>query len=106
MTCANEIHVDDKNTRFIITISDSDCVAINISAYTTLNIIFTKPDGTIVTKTALFVTDGTDGQIYYATVAGDLDQSGVWKIQAYVGSGSSTAFSSNIKIFKVYCNLG
>lgn len=105
MTCTTEIHVGDTNTRFILVISE-DCVAIDISGYTTLNIIFTKPDGTSVTKTALFVTDGTDGEIYYATVSGDLDQAGIWRIQGEVGIGSGTSYRSQIKTFKVYCNLG
>ncbi len=104
MTCVTEIHVDDVNTRFVLTISE-DCLPIDISTYDVLNIIFTKPDGTSVVQTAQFVTDGTDGQIYYSTIAGDIDQAGIWKIQGKVGVGSGTLYRTPVNIFKVYCNL-
>lgn len=104
MTCESQIHVGNKNVDFIITITE-DCLPIDISAATVKLIYFTKPDRSVIVKTALFVTDGTDGQIHYSTVDGDLDQPGLWKIQAYIELGSGSAYSSIIKTFKVFCNL-
>jgi len=80
---SDEIHVDDVGTLFIITIYDGDDV-VDISAATTKQIKFRKSDGTTLTKTATFLTDGSDGKLDYTTVAEDLDVSGSWEIQAFV----------------------
>lgn len=104
MACESQTHVGDKNVDFIITITE-DCVAIDISGASSKVIYFTKPSGEVLTKTALFVTDGTDGLIHYQTVDGDLNESGVWKIQARVDLGSGSSYGTPIKTFKVFCNL-
>jgi len=61
-----------------------------IDAGTGLTIYFRKPDASILEKTATFTTDGTDGKMQYTTVAGDLDQSGLWGIQGKYTIGGST----------------
>lgn len=104
MACESQIHVGNKNVDFVITITE-DCTAIDISGATAKTIYFTKPSGAVLIKTALFVTDGTDGQIHYASESGDLDEGGMWKIQAFVELGSGSAYNSVIKTFKVFCNL-
>jgi len=104
MACESQIRVGDKNVDFILTITE-DCVAINISTATSKVIYLTKPSGEVLTKTASFVTDGTDGLIHYATVDGDLDESGIWKIQARIELGSGSSYGTPIKTFKVFCNL-
>lgn len=104
MTCESQIHVGDKNVDFVVTIME-DCTAIDVSTATTLTIYLKKPSGETLTKTATFVTDGTDGLIHYQSVDGDLDESGVWKIQAQVDMGSGSSYHSIIKTFKVACNL-
>jgi hypothetical protein len=104
MSCESQLHVGDKNFTFQVTVGE-DCLPIDISTSTSKIIVFTKPDGSILEKTALFVTDGTDGKISYSTVDGDIDQAGMWKIQAEVEFGSGSYYHSNIKLFKVMCNL-
>lgn len=98
MSCA-EIHLDDIGTRFTVTIMDDDEV-VDLSSYTTKQIILSKPSGEKLTKTATFLTDGTDGVIYYDSISGDLDEVGLWRIQAILDT-----FHSNISTFKVYRNL-
>ena len=102
---AAEIHKDDIGTRFLITIKDEDDAVKNISTYTTKQLIFKKPSGTLLTKTASFLTDGTDGVIYYTSISGDLDEIGVWKLQAYLHDGSSNYRKSNVGSFRVFENL-
>ncbi len=102
-TCVQEVHLLDIGTVFEVTLKDCD-TPIDISSATTQQIIFRKPDGTSVTKTAIFASDGTDGKLRYVTIADDLDQIGTWKIQAKVEIPSGT-WSSNIDKFKVYSNL-
>lgn len=104
MACESQIHVGDKNVDFVITITE-DCVAVDISGASSKVIYFTKPSGEVLTKTALFVTDGTDGLIHYQAIDGDLNESGVWKIQARVDLGSGSSYGTPIKTFKVFCNL-
>jgi hypothetical protein len=103
VTCVQEIHVGDIGTVFEVELKD--CLTIvNISSATVKQIIFQKPTGEVLTKTAIFSTDGTDGKLRYITVANDLDLAGTWKIQAKVVLPSGT-WSSNVDKFKVYSNL-
>ena len=100
-----EVHKNDIGLTFKVTIKDEDDAVKNISSYSTKQLIFKKPDGTILTKTASFLTDGTDGVIYYTTVSGDLDTVGIWRIQAYINDGSSNYRKSNVGTFNVFDNL-
>lgn len=98
-------HVGDIGTAFILTIKDQDDNIQNVANASSLQIIFLKPDGaTKLTKTATLHTDGTDGKVQYVTVAGDLDQSGTWKVQSRVVIGGADWMSSVSK-FKVASNL-
>lgn len=102
---AEEIHVGDIGTKFLITLKDGSDI-VDISATSTLQIIFHKPDSTLSTKSATLETDGTDGELYYTTSSSDdLDQEGYWKLQAYVEFNSGSKFHSDISGFRVYPNL-
>lgn len=100
---SSEIHVLDIGTEFRIPITD-DGEVVDISTATGLTIIFKKPDGTLLSVTADLYTDGTDGIMYYRAVDGDLDQAGIWKIQAFVEISGGSYYSS-IGSFKAVCNL-
>ena len=100
---ASQIHVGDIGTTLIGTFSDCG-TAVDISSASSIEMIIRKPDQTKLTKTATFVTDGTDGQVQYITIAGDVDQAGNYKIQGKVVDGGATYYSS-ISTFKVYCNI-
>ena len=57
--------------------------SVNISSYTSITVEF-RGDRNNVTRTASFVTDGTDGQIQFSFDLGDnqnLDWKGTWKGQ-------------------------
>ena len=101
---ANEIHVDDIGTKFIVTIKDGTSV-VNISAATTKEILFKKPSGIKLTKAAAFETDGTDGVISYTTIDTELDETGTYKIQAHVVLSVGNEFHSDISTFKVHRNV-
>ena len=71
---------------------------VNIAGFTTeKKIYFQRPDKTQFGKDATFFTNGTDGILYYDTVAGDLNQSGSWKRWAYIRSVTSTFTGSPIE---------
>ena len=100
---ASEIHYGDIGVNFNITVMNGTAV-LDVSNANSINIIFQRPDGSDLTKTATLVTNGTDGNIRYTSVSGDLDQVGTWQIQARVNFGASV-FSTDIQKFKVYRNI-
>lgn len=102
-SCADEIHVGDIGTVFQITLTDCN-VAVDLTGYTNLDMIFLKPDGTVVVKDAAIFGLASDGIIRYTTIANDLDQVGTWKIQAEITLPTGT-WRSDIEKFKVYANL-
>ena len=101
---ANEIHIGDIGTVFEVTLMD-DIVVVDISSASVMQIVFEKADGTKVINTAVFTSNGVDGKMQFVTtVAGDLDQTGNWKIQGIVTLPTGK-WSSDISKFKVYGNL-
>lgn len=95
MAIVKDIWVGDIGTIFRGTIIDSGS-AIDIQSATVKKIVFVKPDGTEMEKDAAFTTDGTDGQIEYQTVSGDLSAPGVWSYYAkitYSGGYRRTSYS-------------
>jgi len=79
-----EIHVDNVGTVFRSEVLNQDDAIIDLSAATTLEMRFRKPDRSFFVRTAVYTTDGTDGQIQYASVASDLDAAGTWHRQSRV----------------------
>lgn len=98
-----EVHKDDVGTRFELTFKD-DGVVVDVSSATVKQVIFEKPDGTILTKNADFVNDGVDGKIEYVTVTDDIDAAGTWKLQGKVAL-TAGAYKSSVHEFRVYENL-
>ena len=78
--------------------------ALDISTATVKQIIIDKPDGTNLTRSASYVTDGVDGKLYYLTVLGDFDQAGTYRCQAKInmpgfsGYSSPTSFTVNANV--------
>jgi hypothetical protein len=102
---AAEIHKGDVGIRFIVTIYKTDGSLRDVSGFTTKQMIFKKPSGTLITKDTSFYTDGTDGKIYYTTdSASVLDEVGNWQMQVYLTDGATTK-RLNINNFIVYINL-
>jgi len=56
----------------------------DVSGATTKEILLVSPNGVILTKTASFVTNGTDGKLKYVTVANDVTVAGGWTARAHV----------------------
>jgi len=109
MACTEkEAHYNDVGTVFLVTVQDcvsGTAAALDVSSATSLQLVFSAPDGTSSTKTATLNTDGTDGKIKYTTVDGDLDQVGTWRLQARVVFGVTGDWRSDISTFKVLENL-
>lgn len=95
--------VGDTKVRLILTTYE-DTAVLDISTSTSKSIIIKKPNGEILTVVANFLTNGSDGKIYYDTVSGDLDQSGLYKIQGSLLINGGL-YKSSVKMFRVECNL-
>ena len=96
--------VGDVGTGFVVQFTDENGTVLDISGATTKQIIFQRPDGTDLIATAVFVTNGVDGQAMYVTQANDLNQDGTWKIQGYVVLPNGSWHTQTGK-FKVKANL-
>ena len=100
---AREIHVGDIGTNFRITLKD-DLAIVDASGATTQELIFKPPRLPSFARTTSYVIDGTDGQIEYATVDGDLSVKGVWKLQAHIVLAAGE-WRSDVYEFPVHENL-
>jgi len=87
-----------------LTIKDCDGVVIDVSDATAMTIYLKAPDGGVLTKTAAFTTDGTDGKIEYVTIDGDIDEAGTWRAQGRVVTPDGD-YASLPTSFAVYDNL-
>ncbi len=94
---------DNWGTSIVLTVYQ-DSQALNISLYTTKNIVLRSPTGDIVTLLASFVTDGSDGKISADLSEDDLDEVGMWDIQAQL-SNSGSSISSKSQLFEVHDKL-
>ena len=103
VTLLDKVFVGDVGTVFRGTFKQ-DGTAVSIVGATTKNIIFEKPDGTIVAKAGSFFTDGADGVLQYASISNDLDKGGKWRLQGHIIT-PTIEFHSDVVNFKVYDNL-
>lgn len=83
------LHIGDIGTVIRVTITENGS-PLNVAGASTKEIVLFKPSGAVVVKAAAFTTNGADGQIQYTTLAGDLDDVGVWYVQARVVLGAGT----------------
>lgn len=100
---AGEIHLGDVGTKIGGYIKE-DGVIVDIQTANPKQIKFTKPSGASVTKSGVFITDGTDGGLMYVTEANFLDELGDWQFQCYATLGTWTGHS-DIHSFEVEENL-
>ena len=72
------VHVGDTGTVLTKTVKNSAGAVVDVSASTTIELVVRHPDGTETTITGSFVTNGTNGQIRFTTVAGTWSKPGEW----------------------------
>lgn len=88
-----------------ITVADPDGNALDISTCTrTNNLYLRSPTNRVLIKTPTFVTDGTNGQIEYDTISGDLDVAGNWRAQFKLVMGGDT-IPTSVTNFPVESNI-
>lgn len=100
-----EIHVDDYGWTIYIDVKDQDENPSDLTLVESVQVSFFKSNNVgPVLRDASFVTDGSDGKIYYTVQDGDIDEPGTWQMQVVV-TASSYVLRSNIVKFKVFRNL-
>ena len=108
MAFVEQAHVNDIGTIFRVTVYDTTSTGgttvADISLATTKQFTFKRPDGTTFDRVAVFTVDGSDGNIQYLSVDGDLDVAGTWHLQAYVATSAGN-WKTDVGHFKVYENL-
>ena len=109
MAFLEEAHVNDYGTIIRVTVYDTTATGgssvAEISNASAKQFTFKRPDGTTFTKTAVFTTDGSDGQIQYTTAADDLNMAGTWGLQAYVVISGGFSHRTDVGSFRVFENL-
>ena len=103
---ASEIHQNDIGTRFSITVKD-DGNLVNISGVdggSVHQVSFRKPSDAVINRSATLQDYGFSGVMFYDTIVGDLDEAGVYKLQAKVIIPSGTYYT-DIYTFKVHSNI-
>lgn len=102
-----KIHKGDVGTVIELTVEE-DGVAYDLSQVNTHEILFEKPDGTGVKKTATIVNaPGTDGKMQYVAEAAFFDQAGKWSMQGLLtGVGPIVQWTTTRMTFLVYEVIG
>lgn len=76
--------LDDEGVRLVVQVLDGEDLPVNIRAATGLTVKVLSPDGTGKEYAGVLLTNGTDGRVFYATVPNDLDQAGLYELQAQI----------------------
>lgn len=97
------IHVGDVGTVLQITLT-RDGATFDLSTATVKTFTLISPTHVKQLKTAAFTNSGSDGKVQYTTIAGDLNEPGVWTMQAHVEL-SIGIWSSDVVPFTVAQNL-
>jgi hypothetical protein len=97
--------VENIGVRIILTVTENG-IAKNISTATKKKIILRNAGSSSkVVKDATFLTDGSDGKVYYDLLAGDVSTAGTWSAQVYFEMGTFKGFTQPQEIFTGVANL-
>lgn len=99
-----DIRLNDIGTVFAVQIVDEAGKPVDVSQAVTLTIRFKPPGKPTRSLAATLDTDGVNGKVAYAVIAGDLDTVGTWGIQGFASFGASAQFSSRPATFRVESN--
>lgn len=91
------IRVQDYGASLRVRLSDTSGSLIDLSSSAARQFYIKRPDGTILIVTATLYTNGTDGVLAYTTVSGDINQTGIYELEARVTFSGSEFRSSKIR---------
>lgn len=99
-----DLHVGDIGTELILALVDEEGGPVDLTGYQTLTLIIERPDGTKLEKVAAPSGDPTAGLVAAYSSAGDLNQTGHYRLQAAAVLPAWTG-KSQIRTFRVAPNL-
>lgn len=100
-----DMQVADVGTILVVTVNDAETeTAKDISSATVKEFHFLKPDGNVIEREAIFITNGSDGKLRYVSTADDFDVEGIYRWQIYLEMPGWTGHS-NVDSLKVLKNL-
>lgn len=70
------------------TVLDANGDPKDISTATIKKLVFKKPNGVVVEKTAAFTNSGSDGKLMVTSIDGDLQPYGIFQVQALLTIGT------------------
>jgi hypothetical protein len=94
-----DIFVGDIGTSFSVTIKDkatSNIIPLQNATIKTFTL--QRPNGSKVSRDALFATNGTDGKLKFITIDGDITLPGSYRLQAYVELPDGHWYTSIVNI--------
>lgn len=94
----------DTGTALVATLLDASGDPIDIADADVLEMLLMPPDGVVRVVEAELAGDGSDGQLHYVPVDGDLDQPGRWQYQGHVVHADFERHTA-VKGFTVHDNL-
>lgn len=94
------------NTPLFKTTFKVDGTAFDISAASTKQFWFQRPDGTTFKRSGTFSTDGVNGQLEYQSVSDDLNMIGSWLVQAYAAWSGGNNKHGLVHHFTVHSRAG
>lgn len=80
---------------------NQDCVAVDLTSATTVQMEFVLPDGTVSLKTAAVIGLPTEGRIRYVVEEDFLVQIGTWSVRGRVSEGTSKVYRTEKLKFAV-----
>lgn len=96
--------VGDVGIRLTIEVIDQAGDPVDLGTADVLTVKLGKPSGETLDLTGELLNNGADGKLYYITADGDLDEDGVWTIQAKVEVGGQPK-STRVGRFQVFVNV-
>ena len=88
--------------RFEFTVTDQDNAIVDLSTAASYDLTFERPGGnSYFVRTPAFITDGTDGQIFYVAPVDELDIDGAWKTQVHIVDTGNEEYPTDIVRFSV-----
>jgi len=105
-TIEHETQAQNIGTNIILTVKKQDGTVADISTATTKQYRLQKKDGTVITRVADFVGDGSDGKLTYNTIQDDIPEAdaGIWLVQVYLVMTGVTGYSNTFNV-RVWPNL-
>lgn len=93
-----DLHLGDIGTVLRFTVKEQN-VALDISAATVKTLKLRKKDKTVIERDLDFTTDGTDGDVEYVTVDGDIvGNKGKWLAQVYLEMPGGKWHTSKVEV--------